>query len=301
MEDEAQSGVSPEGPPSLDDVPSGRSARRVRRSVVAGGVAVLLVGASAVGLSLATSSPASADAVVSKALVTTLSHSTLAFNLTEGLVVVGQNVTITGSGQCILSSAECDMNVQYGGALSRIGSVQEVLDGGVAYLKFGSAVASRFPTPWVSMPVNTSKLLSTSTLGASGSPLSLLTMLAHQGAVVADGGSVVVNGQALHQYNVTFSSSSAQSLISSKLQDLPSWMTTAIKGASFGAVSMKVDLNAQGELATTSMTTSVTVSGQTVNVNVGETITGYGVPVQVTVPPANEVTPLSTPSLSPLG
>jgi hypothetical protein len=58
-------------------------------------------------------------------------------------------------------------------------------------------------------------------------------------------------------------------------------------------VSENVYVNASGDLAELAMNTSVTANGQTESLSMTEVITGYGVPVTVTIPPADQVTSLA--------
>jgi len=272
-----------------------------RRNVLIGvGAAVVLAG-SLVGVSVSRPSSAGADAIVSNALSSTLAKSSLAFHLTVGFTISGESSQITSRGECAFSPELCGMTTTYGGALSTIGSVKTVLSRGVMYYDFGPSLANRYPTPWISIPLSDLKLSQTSTLGeTTNNPLVFLTYLAQKGAVVTDDGTANVNGESTKQYLVSFSKSSAQSLVTSKLKNLPSWMTAAVSKDSIGSVQERVDVNSAGELAQVSITASVVSSGHTVNLKMIETMTGYGMAVYVTTPPASQVTPFADLSQLPI-
>ena len=65
--------------------------------------------------------------------------------------------------------------------------------------------------------------------------------------------------------------------------------SSAIKGESFD-----VYINDAGQLGKIAVTTSVSAGGKDAQVTLDEVMTGYGNPVTVNIPPANEVTPLSS-------
>jgi len=71
-------------------------------------------------------------------------------------------------------------------------------------------------------------------LGIAGNPLTGLSFLAQQGAVVTDQGTVTLNGQAVTQYDVAIGSSAAQHIVSGRLKDLPSWMAKVVSQVTIG-------------------------------------------------------------------
>jgi hypothetical protein len=90
--------------------------------------------------------------------------------------------------------------------------------------------------------------------------------------------------------------SQVQHLITSNASSMPSWMTAAASEVSSGTVVETVDVDAAGRLGYFGANFNETVAGTSVGMNVDETVTGYGVPVTVTVPPASQVTSITNPS-----
>ncbi len=183
--------------------------------------------------------------------------------------------------------------MDYSGVLSSAGTIRVVYSGSTAYLNLGSAMSGLLSTPWVSIPVGNSDSAS---LGVSASPLAGLSLLASQGATVTNDGSVTENGQSMTQYTVSVDASQVQHLINSNAAKLPSWMTGAASKFSSGTVVETVDIDAAGRLGYLGAKVNETVAGTSVGVTIAETVTGYGVPVNVTVPPSSEVTSITNPS-----
>jgi hypothetical protein len=255
--------------------------------VVAGGVA---------GVELTKSSSSGtlgAQAFVIQALARTIAKNSLSFTLDEAVSSAGTSVNITGSGKCDLTTVLCSMTMNPGGALSSLGPITAIIAHGTMYEKLGPAYDSKLPTPWISMPMGKALSTSSSTSGSVGNPLAALSLAASEGAVVTDNGTVNVNGASGHEYTVTFSQAAAQSLVTSKLKSFPAWMRQAAANVTPGSVTEVIDVNPAGLLAKFQVTTSESVSGQSASVSLTENVTGYGVVVNVSAPPANQVTPES--------
>jgi hypothetical protein len=63
----------------------------------------------------------------------------------------------------------------------------------------------------------------------------------------------------------------------------------AVPQVSLGAVTETVDIDSQGRLAYISANVSETIAGASVSSVASETVTGYGMTVQMSVPPASQV------------
>jgi hypothetical protein len=262
--------------------------RRPRRGrfLLAGLCLVVVVVSAVVALTGGKSSSAAAALRVRDALSDTLASRSMTYTMTETVSAGSTTVSADGSGQCDLTNALCDLTINYNGALSSLGSVSAVFSRSVIYLKFGPTISDLLPTPWISMSLSNSESAS---LGIAGNPLTGLSYLAQQGAVVTDEGVVTLNGQSVTQYNVSIGSSVAQHIVSSRLKDLPSWMAQFVSQATLGTTTETVDVDSLGRLAFVSTAANETVASTTVAATVSETVTGYGVPVNVSVPPASEV------------
>jgi hypothetical protein len=259
---------------------------RRRRLIVAGLCLVVVAVALVVAFTGTKSSSAAAAFKVRRALSTTLASRSMAYTLNESVTAAGTTIGITGNGVCDLTNAECKLNMNYGGALASIGTVSAIISNDVIYLELGPSVRDLLPTPWVSMSLTNSE---TASLGVAGSPLAGLSYLASQGAVVTDEGSVSLNNASVTQYDVSIGSSAAQHIVSSGLHNLPSWVAKAVPQVSIGAVTETVDVDSLGRLAYISANASETIAGTSVSSVASETVTGYGMSVQISVPPASQV------------
>jgi hypothetical protein len=268
--------------------------RHTMKYIAAGLVLVLVVAAVLIGTSGSGNSSAGAAVIVRKALASTLATNSLAFNLSENVDLGGQGLTVTGTGACDLTSGDCVMTMNYAGVLSSDGPIDVVYSGGVAYLKFAPGVNTKIATPWISTTLNTTSSSQLSPLGGE-SPLSGLSLLARQGAVVTDEGTVQLNGVTMHTYKVVVSPSAEKKILSNS-NSLPVWVNSNISTANIGPVTEMVDVNSAGELAQMSADTSVSSGGASATVSLTFKVTGYGVPVTVTVPPANQVTSITSAS-----
>jgi hypothetical protein len=125
----------------------------------------------------------------------------------------------------------------------------------------------------------------------------MLTTLASRGAEVTNVGPTSLAGVPENEYSVTFSKDAAKSLVDNELKKFPAWLRndTSISSAAagLGAVAEKVYIGENNMLSAITMSTTMSVAGQSANVSVAYNITGYGVPVTAAIPPASQVTPIS--------
>ncbi len=276
---------------SIEETPKRSSRRRTLVIAVAGVLLVVTITGVAVALTGSKAPSAGAAVVVRQALDSTLATNSVAFALSETVNAANTTVAISGTGQCDLSSALCGVTMNYSGPLASAGTIRTVFSGGNVYLSLGTAMSGLVSTPWISIPISNSN---TASLGISQSPLSGLSLLASEGATVTNDGSVTENGQTMTQYTVTIDASQAQHLVTSATSKLPSWMAAAAAKVSPGTVVETVDIDAAGRLGYVSANVSSTVAGTTVSVTSSETVTGYGVPITVVVPPASQVTSITS-------
>jgi hypothetical protein len=156
------------------------------------------------------------------------------------------------------------------------------------YLKLAGTVGASFPTPWISLPFKASNR--PSALGSTGSPLAGLALLTRDGAVLRDEGTVNVGDVAMHQYGVTIAKSSVARVVDRSEPGLPNWLENPATQGPLGALSMTLDVTAAGRIGRMSFTTSATQDGTYAIVHAVETVTSYGSPVTVHVPPQNQMT-----------
>ncbi len=276
---------------AVDAAPHRPRRRRTLDIAVAGVLLVVAITGAAIAATSSKTPSAGAAVIVRKALVSTLATNSVAFSLSESVSAAATTVAVNGSGECDLSSALCGVTLNYSGPLASAGTIRTVYSGGSVYLNLGDALSGLVSTPWISISVNNS---SSASLGVAQSPLSGLSLLASEGAEVTNDGSVSENGQTMTQYTVTIDGSQAQHLVTSATSKLPSWLAAVASKDTIGTIVETVDIDGAGRLGYVSARVSSTVAGTAVNVTSAETITGYGQPVDVTVPPASQVTPISS-------
>jgi hypothetical protein len=260
--------------------------RRRGRFLVAVLCLVVVVAGAVVALTGGKSSSAAAATEVRHALTDSLAARSMVYTMSETVNAGSTSVSADGNGQCDLTNALCDLSMNYSGALSSLGGVSAVFSNNIIYLKFGPTISELLPTPWISLSLSNSQSAS---LGIAGNPLTGLSFLAQQGAVVTDEGTVTLNGQSVTQYDVAIGSSAAQKIVSTRLKNLPSWIANVASEATLGTTTETVDVDALGRLAFVSVSTTETVAATSVAATVSETVTGYGMPVKITVPPASQV------------
>jgi predicted lipoprotein with Yx(FWY)xxD motif len=274
------------------DVPATPLRSRRRRAIIVGVGVCVVVAATGVAIAATSSKSSSAGAavIVRRALASTLATNSLAFSLGESVSAGSTTIAVSGQGECDLSNALCGVTMHYSGPLSTAGSIQVIYAGGTAYVNLGSALPELGLTPWISVPVTNS---SSASLGVSESPLTGLSLLAAQGATVTNDGTVSEDGQRMTQYTVTVDGAQVQNLITSGAVKLPSWMAAAVSKFSSGTATETVDVDSAGRLGYLSAKVNETISGTVAGVMFAETVTGYGVPVNVAVPPASQVTSIT--------
>jgi hypothetical protein len=266
--------------------PSRRGARRLVP------VTVLLVVAVVTAVVGVASSRSSAAELVNNALTSSLSASSITFTESLDVSTPAGDTVANEVGGCDIASYTCEISLNYAGVMSVLGTIQVEMAGGQMYMKFPAALASKFPTPWVSLPFNMAAFAPSSMYSAE-SPISSMQEMTQAGATVTDGGAVVVDGQSLHLYRVVFSPSAASALLAKGRQKLPAWMRSFTSAdVTYGGLSYDIYLDGSGTLARTSMRVGASISGEAVTTTITADITGYGVPVVVTVPAADQVTPL---------
>ena len=253
-------------------------------------VGVLLVASILVAV-LTSSSPSDGAAVVRNALLSTVQSTSVDFNLNENVTGL-TSFTINVTGACSFSSVACNLNESFGGSLSKLGTASEEIEDGTVYIDLTNSLVT-LPTTWISVPLN---LSSTSSPLSGGTPLSGLAQLARNGLTVSDDGIVTKDGESLHEYTVTASSSQIQSQVNSLYKELPTWIQKQLASStpSVNGYQADVYINSNNQIAELDASGSVSVESTPTQFTSTVTFSNFGAPVTVTVPPANEVTSLSS-------
>lgn len=269
-------------------VPDVETAGTSRTVAIAGLMLVVVVAATAIGLRLSGTSSAGAATALRGALMSTLSTHTDVLAISESIDVEGQIGTAKGTGKCDLRVDACSATLVYHGALSQLGTESMLYADRIMYLKLAGTVGASFPTPWISLPFKASNR--PSALGSTGSPLAGLALLTRRGTVVKDEGIVNVGGAVMHEYGVTVGTSSATSVVSVRQPGLPQWLANPTTQGPLGALSLTLDINASGKIGRIAFTTSAVQNHTFAIVHATETVTSYGAPVTISVPPSKQTT-----------
>jgi hypothetical protein len=223
-------------------------------------------------------------------------------------VTFALNVNLSGAqaaqasvvGSCA-SGPACQVTFSATGGGSSIGQSQVVIDNDVAYVELGAPLASELPTPWVSTPLNSSSAQQSTGISSTADLSSVFAGLAKVGDTVSDDGTVTLNGASTHEYTVSASQSTEQQQVESVLKALPNADASALSAVSVGGYHVNVYIGSDGYIDEVDLNTSISTTQGSESLSLRLDLSGYGQPVSVTVPPANEVTPLSSLTKSFLG
>ncbi len=265
--------------------------KKLKRYVILSACVVVVAVAVTITVSPSATPSAAAATALRAALTSTLARNTVNISLDETVDVSNQSVNFTGGGQCDLQNDQCSESIASSNLSGSQISESVVLSGGVIYMKVLGAGATQAPTPWISMPLKGASSQQSEGLGSN--PMAGLALLAKQGAAVTDEGMTSVNGENMHEYKVTISQSEEQKSILKNAADLPKWLLKSAASLPLGPISLTVDINQSGDIGRLIIGISITADGQTVSVSGTETMTSYGGPVTIVVPPANQVTPVA--------
>jgi len=78
------------------------------------------------------------------------------------------------------------------------------------------------------------------------------------------------------------------------LKALPTADSSVLGAVSVGGFNVNIYIGANGKIAEVDLSTSVTTAQGSESLSLTLALSGYGRPVNVTAPPANQVTPLSS-------
>jgi len=269
------------------------------RKLIIAATALVLVAAVALGAfeeatKKITSSP-KAIAALSQAIAKTLTPVATSYSLSETVSSGLENSVINATGAWDNHQQTGSLVINFPGAAAALGlgPIHIIVTPTVSYAKYGPAVESHFPTPWISL--SSAQLASSTTTAQSSSPLSLVTALALHGSVVQDAGSATFSHHPARRYSVTLSADSGQTLLRSALTKMTPAERRSLGGSTAGFQAGHVDayVNTAGYLVGLVESLSLSLQGQDVTVTTKETLSPLSSPITVTPPPSNQVTPAS--------
>jgi hypothetical protein len=273
---------------------------KAKKTVAAGVVGALLI-ASAVILFLATNK-SNADAAVSAAVTSSLSHRTAVLGISGSVQSDGTDAPIVGFGQADFTKDTMQVLLKIGSSTIGGNSVTENADylDNVIYLNMGELVGRVLPgKSWLSMDLARGG----GATGASGSlgvdggsvsddPLAILSILGQSGNTAVDLGSSVVSGQRVEGYSVTVQPGAIRSDIAR--EHLPSWMRESVTAVSDPRLGYRIYVDQAGLVQRMTTGVSLEVSGHRLTETISMDFSKYGSPVSIAVPPAGQVATFGT-------
>jgi hypothetical protein len=236
-----------------------------------------------------------ADAAVVAAVNSSLSSRTADLVISGSGGTASDQFTISGTGAIDFGHNSLQLTANFSMGADQL-EEQEVYLNGVAYVNPGKELGQILPgKSWVSLNLGqqTSGSTSSSLGGGTGSlgndPAAVLRALSQDGNTATDIGPSTINGVPVEGYAVRVDAAAIQKDIAQ--ENLPAWLQQELQHVSNPSVDYKVYIDGSGLLTRLTTVTTETVSGQAVSENFTIDFSDYGVPVNVTAPPADEVAP----------
>jgi hypothetical protein len=225
-------------------------------------------------------------------------------NRTANVVVTGSGgsptatFTLMGTGAIDFGHNAMQLNVTYATGAEQL-KEQAIYLNGVAYVNPGNALGHLLPgKSWVSLDLGQQALGSPSSSLDSGTgslgndPAGVLHALGQDGNTATDIGSSTIDNMTVEGYEVHVDSATIEKDIAQ--ETLPAWLREELQHVSNPSVDYKVYIDGSGLLTRLTTDTTETVSGQTVTDDMTLDFLDYGVPVNVTAPPADQVAPFQS-------
>jgi hypothetical protein len=276
--------------PGASATPSAPSrSRRHGRVLVFGtvGIAVLLV----VGLVVGPGGQSNAEATVLNAVNSTLADKTAQITFTMDVGADGKTINASGTGgiDFTQNAMEMDLSMDAGGQTV---DLQAKYLGGTVYEGLPQIADLEPGKSWISMDLSSmtsaTGTSASGSLSAQGNPAEMLRMLSQHGNTVTPIGASTVGGVAVQGYAVTISAAK----IRSELANVPDWVRSAASNVGFKAIDYKVYIDQEGLLRRTTFSMGLTANGTSVTMDESLDFSGYGSPVSVSAPPADQVVSL---------
>lgn len=253
---------------------------------------IVLTLAAALTAVLSASSPASGSTAVRAALDSMMEAKSVTFALNVNLAGA-QSAKASVNGSCATGPV-CQVTFSGTSGASSLAESQVVVVNGMMYMELGAPLASQLPTPWISEPLKSSGTQQSTKFAGTSNLSSVLAGLAKVGDTVTDDGAVTLNGQVTQEYTVSASQTTEQQQFEAVLKALPTADSSVLGAVSVGGFNVNIYIGANGNIAEVDLSTSVTTAQGSESLSLTLALSGYGRPVNVTAPPANQVTPLSS-------
>jgi Protein of unknown function (DUF2510) len=266
--------------------PRGRRGRNIVLGVAAAAL-VLVAGGVSTAVLLGGSGNASAqEAVANAATQTTAQSADMSMSIGVGILGVHENVTASGAFDFAQKLGTMTMTIPVNGQQY---TSQEIVDGSTVYVNVGGLGGGLAPSkPWVAIPA--SQLNSSSNGLGTLDPTAMLHQLESAGGTVSSLGPTTYDGTSVTEYAATLPASA----LMGDIGKLPASLQQGVSGLHLPDMHMDIYVTQDNLLKALSVPSySVSVGGQTLSMDMTMVLSNYGVPVNVTPPPADQVEPLS--------
>jgi hypothetical protein len=255
------------------------------------GAGCALVGVLVVSAVLVVSggSGGNADASVLSAVNSALADRTAQMSVHENLTAGGVSASLTGNGVVDFTTNDQSLTGSIQADGQQIAFEVESVDA-EGYIHLPALAPVLGNQTWLSVDLSSltaNDLANLGAIGSAGSPARVLTLLAKGGGTVTSDGATTIDGAAVQAYTVTFTAAQLAHLLSER--GLPAWAAAAARQALAADATTTIYVAADGRLAGQRTSVTGSVAGTAFSVDATTSYDNYGVPVNVTVPPANQV------------
>ena len=254
---------------------------------IAAAALVLVAGGVSTAVVLGGSGNASAQEAVATAAAQTMNSQSADMSMSIDVSILGmhENVSANGAMDFAHKVGTMTMTIPVNGQQY---TEQEIIDGSTVYVNIGGLGGGLAPAkPWVSE--NVGQLGNSSGLNTLD-PTSMLQQLQTAGGTVTSLGQTTYDGTSVTEYAATLPASAMMG----EIGKLPSSLQQGVSGLNLPDMHMNIYVTQDHLLKALSVPSySVSFSGQTMSMDMTMVLSNYGIPVNVTPPPADQVEPLS--------
>lgn len=255
---------------------------------VAAAALLLVAGGVSTAVLMGGSGNASAQEAVANAAAQTIDAQSADMSMSIDANVMGLHETITADGAFNFAQKTGTMSITIP-VNGQNYTEQEIIDGTTVYMNIGGLGTGLTPSkPWVSMDAGQIESAS----GGFGSldPTSILTRLQSLGGTVTSVGSTTHDGTAVTEYEATVPASA----IMGEIGKLPSSLQQGTSGLHLPDMKMDIYVLQNGLLQAMAVPSfTFSDAGQTLSMDMTVNVSNYGVTVNATPPPADQVHPFS--------
>jgi hypothetical protein len=263
--------------------------------VVVGGAVIAVVVALVItllsGTSPAPPGPSRGPALaVGRALVSTLTASSIELEMTVTDTLGGQALTVRGTAGCLPSRAACELFVHETHVVrgkTQVFSFHEIETLSAVDIELPVGTDKHRPRVWLTVPLGSPNFLHVAEGYNAEDPLQGFAALAGFGAKVTNVRATTVAGSPATQYFVRFPPARFLHLAHGMGAALPTWVASHVIGTSYAQTAEHLDVGADGRIVLLSFAHLGT--GTNGSFAVTAMVTAYNANVAVRVPPAGDL------------